>query len=162
MTAEHFLQGPLSDAMTHAGQLASSKALGRSPVAPENFIVADITPDRRVDQALPVSPDAVWHEGATRLVAAPPVVVIETSAERRGTHGTRIRDGPSRGFQRGMCVRKYRAHIHRSVTVSHATIDAFKPNMFVPPGTADGTMSLELFTAACISMTSRKLPLVCA
>ena len=63
MTAEHFLQGPLSDAMTHAGQLALLRRLAGSPVAPENFIVADITPDRLgPDQALPVSPDAVWHE----------------------------------------------------------------------------------------------------
>ena len=63
MTAERFLQGPLSDAMTHAGQLALLRRLAGSPVAPENFIVADITPDRLgPDQALPASPDAVWHE----------------------------------------------------------------------------------------------------
>ena len=63
MSAERLLQGPFSDAMTHAGQLAMLRRLSGSPVAPENFIVADITPDRLGrDQALPASPDAVWDE----------------------------------------------------------------------------------------------------
>lgn len=36
------LQGPLSDAMTHAGQLALLRRLAVSPIPPENFIVATI------------------------------------------------------------------------------------------------------------------------
>jgi hypothetical protein len=63
MSAERLLQGPFSDAMTHAGQLAMLRRLSGSPVAPENFIVADITPERLgPDQAAPASPDAIWPE----------------------------------------------------------------------------------------------------
>jgi hypothetical protein len=42
-SAEAMLQGPFSDAMTHAGQLAMLRRLHGSPVPPENFIKADIT-----------------------------------------------------------------------------------------------------------------------
>jgi len=62
-TAEKLLQGPLSDAMTHAGQLALLRRLAGNPVPPENFVVADIDAKRLgVDQALPVSPDKEWPE----------------------------------------------------------------------------------------------------
>jgi len=57
------VQGPFSDAMTHAGQLAMLRRLAGAPVAPENFILAEISPDRLgPDQAEPASPDAVWRE----------------------------------------------------------------------------------------------------
>ncbi len=46
MTEERLLQGPFSDAMTHAGQLALLRRLAGAPVPPENFIVAEIKPDR--------------------------------------------------------------------------------------------------------------------
>ncbi len=56
-----FLQGPLSDAMTHAGQLALLRRLHRVPVASENFIFAKIDSDNvSSDQAEPVAPDADW------------------------------------------------------------------------------------------------------
>ena len=42
MTPERLLQGPLADAMTHAGQLAMLRRLAGSPVPPEDFSVADI------------------------------------------------------------------------------------------------------------------------
>jgi hypothetical protein len=62
-TPEQLLQGPFSDAMTHAGQLAMLRRLYGSPVAPENFIVADIDRHRLgADQPEPRSPDAVWPE----------------------------------------------------------------------------------------------------
>src|SRR5580765_468454 len=62
-TAERLLQGPLSDAMTHAGQLAMLRRLAGYPVPPENFIVADIDAERvGIDQASPVSPDKEWPE----------------------------------------------------------------------------------------------------
>lgn len=62
-TAEGLLQGPLSDAMTHAGQLAMLRRLAGNPVAPENFIVANIDSQRLgTDQAVPVSPDKEWPE----------------------------------------------------------------------------------------------------
>lgn len=63
VTAEILLQGPFSDAMTHAGQLALLRRLAGSPVPPENFVFADI--DARnlgPDQPLPAHPDEVWPE----------------------------------------------------------------------------------------------------
>ena len=63
MTAERLLQGPFADAMTHVGQLAMLRRLAGSPVAPEDFSLADVTTERLgADQANPVSPDAVWPE----------------------------------------------------------------------------------------------------
>jgi hypothetical protein len=63
MTAERLLQGPLADAMTHAGQLAMLRRLAGSPVAPEDFSLADVTAERLgLDQAKPVSPDTAWAE----------------------------------------------------------------------------------------------------
>ena len=43
---ERLLQGPLADAMTHAGQLAMLRRLAGDPVPPENFFAADIRADR--------------------------------------------------------------------------------------------------------------------
>lgn len=62
-TPERLLQGPFADAMTHAGQLAMLRRLAGSPVPPENFIVADVSPGNLgPDQPMPVSPDAEWPE----------------------------------------------------------------------------------------------------
>jgi hypothetical protein len=52
----------LSDAMTHAGQLAMLRRLAGSPVASENFIFATI--DRgnvSAIQAAPAAPDPWWR-----------------------------------------------------------------------------------------------------
>jgi len=63
ITPERLLQGPLSDAMTHAGQLALLRRLAGSPVPPENFIFADIRPDNLgPEQPPPVRPDKEWPE----------------------------------------------------------------------------------------------------
>ena len=63
MTEERLLQGPFSDAMTHAGQLALLRRLAGAPVPPENFIVAEIKEERLGrNQADPVSPDKDWPE----------------------------------------------------------------------------------------------------
>ena len=63
MSAERLLQGPFSDAMTHAGQLAMLRRLAGVPVPPENFILADIEPERLgIEQAKAVSPDEKWAE----------------------------------------------------------------------------------------------------
>jgi hypothetical protein len=63
ITVEKMLQGPFSDAMTHAGQLAMLRRLAGSPVAPENFIFAAISGENLgTDQPLPVSPDKEWPE----------------------------------------------------------------------------------------------------
>ena len=63
MTEERLLQGPFSDAMTHAGQLALLRRLAGAPVPPENFIVAEIKEERLGrNQAEPVSPDKDWPE----------------------------------------------------------------------------------------------------
>ncbi|MBA3441165.1 MAG: hypothetical protein H0T92_14980 [Pyrinomonadaceae bacterium] len=63
MSVERLLQGPFSDTMTHAGQLAMLRRLAEVPVPPENFIFADIEPERLgILQAEPVSPDEKWVE----------------------------------------------------------------------------------------------------
>ncbi len=61
ITDTQFLQGPLSDAMTHAGQLAMLRRLHGAPVASENFIFANITTDNvGSNQAEPAAPDPGW------------------------------------------------------------------------------------------------------
>lgn len=61
ITPERLLQGPLSDAMTHAGQLALLRRLAGSPVPSENFVFARITAENLgVEQVLPVAPDKDW------------------------------------------------------------------------------------------------------
>jgi hypothetical protein len=62
ITDEQFLQGPLSDAMTHAGQLAMLRRLAGAPVASENFIDAAIDSGNvGPDQPPPVAPDEWWR-----------------------------------------------------------------------------------------------------
>ena len=59
---QQFLQGPLSDAMTHAGQLAMLRRLAGAPVASENFIFAEIQSDNVTpNQSEPAAPDAWWN-----------------------------------------------------------------------------------------------------
>ena len=59
---EQFLQGPLADAMTHAGQLAMLRRLAGKPVPSENFILADIGADNvTAEQPAPVAPDRWWR-----------------------------------------------------------------------------------------------------
>jgi hypothetical protein len=58
ITPERMLQGPLSDAMTHAGQIAILRRLANSPVPSENFIYADVQAENlSPHQPLPVRPD---------------------------------------------------------------------------------------------------------
>jgi hypothetical protein len=67
ITAERLLQGPFSDAMTHAGQLAMLRRLAGAPVPPENFVYADVRPDNLgPSQPLPARPgnkQGEWPEG---------------------------------------------------------------------------------------------------
>jgi hypothetical protein len=66
ITTEQLLQGPFADTMTHVGQLAMLRRLADSPVAPENFIYADIRGDRvHADQPPPARPDEHWPEQPT-------------------------------------------------------------------------------------------------
>jgi hypothetical protein len=66
LTTEQLLQGPLADAMTHVGQLALLRRLAESPVAPENFIHADVQRDRLgAEQPEPARPDHDWPERPT-------------------------------------------------------------------------------------------------
>jgi len=59
---EQFLQGPLADAMPHAGQLAMLRRLAGSPVASENFIFADVRSDNTsAEQPEPAAPDRWWR-----------------------------------------------------------------------------------------------------
>jgi len=61
ITPERLLQGPLSDTMTHVGQLAMLRRLHGHPVPPENFIYADIDPANLSPlQPPPKSPDKIW------------------------------------------------------------------------------------------------------
>ena len=62
MTDERLLQGPLADAMTHAGQLAMLRRLAGSPVPSEDFSEAAIdSANVGPDQPEPASPDAGWR-----------------------------------------------------------------------------------------------------
>lgn len=57
-TLERLLQGPLSDAMTHVGQIALLRRLYGSPVPGEGFMLADVSADNlSSNQPEPVSPD---------------------------------------------------------------------------------------------------------
>jgi hypothetical protein len=61
LTHDQLLQGPFSDAMTHAGQLAMLRRLAGSPVPSENFLFAEISADRLgSDQPPPAAPDPRW------------------------------------------------------------------------------------------------------
>ena len=63
ITTEQLLGGPFADTMTHVGQLAMLRRLADSPVAPENFIYADIRADRlHADQPPPARPDKHWPD----------------------------------------------------------------------------------------------------
>ena len=62
ITDEQFLQGPLADAMTHAGQLAMLRRFAGSPVASEDFIFADVqSTNVSAAQANPRAPDLWWR-----------------------------------------------------------------------------------------------------
>jgi hypothetical protein len=70
-TPEVVLQGPLSDAMTHAGQLAMLRRLYGSPVPPEDFMRASIdAANLGVKQAEPACPDDEWPDAEGRPVGA--------------------------------------------------------------------------------------------
>lgn len=63
ISAEQLLQGPFADTMTHVGQLAMLRRLADSPVAPENFIYADIRADRlSAEPPPPARPDTHWPD----------------------------------------------------------------------------------------------------
>ncbi|HEX6750529.1 MAG TPA: hypothetical protein VF092_24785 [Longimicrobium sp.] len=67
LTFDQLLQGPFSDAMTHAGQIAMLRRLAGAPVASENFLFADISADRLgSSQALPSAPDPAWMGAVVR------------------------------------------------------------------------------------------------
>lgn len=57
-----FLHGPLSDVMTHAGQLAMLRRMAGSPVPSENFIFADVRAGNLSPvQPAPRAPDSWWR-----------------------------------------------------------------------------------------------------
>ncbi len=57
------LQGPFADVMTHVGQLALLRRLAGAPVAPEDFLFAEVRSDwLGADQPLPARPDTEWPE----------------------------------------------------------------------------------------------------
>jgi hypothetical protein len=71
---EQFLQGPLSDAMTHAGQLAMLRRLHGSPVPSENFIFAGIESSNvSASQPEPNAPDRHWSADAPPPAPGPGV-----------------------------------------------------------------------------------------
>ena len=61
LTEEQLLQGPLADAMTHAGQLAMLRRMYGEPVQSENFIFAEVSAENLTkDQPAPAQPDEWW------------------------------------------------------------------------------------------------------
>lgn len=78
---QQFLQGPLADAMTHAGQLAMLRRLAGSPVASENFIFANIdAANVGASQPEPVAPDSWWRPDLPPM--ARPPRSVEPTRER--------------------------------------------------------------------------------
>lgn len=76
-TLEQLLQGPFSDAMTHAGQLAMLRRMAGSPIPPESFMDASISrANLGPNQPEPAAPFANWPEGpkATAFKAVHPVI----------------------------------------------------------------------------------------
>lgn len=72
ITDQQFLQGPLADAMTHAGQIAMLRRLHGVPVAPENFAFAKIdTENVSSKQAAPTAPDPNWTPNRGRVATDP-------------------------------------------------------------------------------------------
>ena len=70
---EQFLQGPLADAMTHAGQLAMLRRLAGAPVASEDFIFAEIrAANVSAAQPEPAAPDAWWRPDQPPQPPGPP------------------------------------------------------------------------------------------
>ena len=62
VTEEQLLQGPLSDAMTHIGQISFLRRLHGSPVPSEDFVYAKISAENLgVNQELPARPDLDWE-----------------------------------------------------------------------------------------------------
>lgn len=60
-TEERMLQGPFSDAMTHAGQIAMLRRLEGAPVPSENFILAEVSAENlTAEQPEPAAPDPDW------------------------------------------------------------------------------------------------------
>ncbi len=63
LSPTQLLQGPFADVMTHVGQLALLRRMSGSPVAPENFIFAQVSAERLgTEQPLPAQPDVHWPE----------------------------------------------------------------------------------------------------
>lgn len=72
LTDEQFLQGPLADAMTHAGQLALLRRLAGAPVPSENFIHAAVDPGNLgPEQPEPAAPDRWWRPDQGPLPPGP-------------------------------------------------------------------------------------------
>jgi hypothetical protein len=72
ITDEQFLQGPLADVMTHAGQLALLRRLAGAPVPSEDFIFARISAQNvSANQPLPAAPDADWAPDQPPLAVRP-------------------------------------------------------------------------------------------
>jgi hypothetical protein len=62
VTPQRLLQGPLADAMTHVGQIALLRRLHGRPVAPENFLLADVSSENLgPEQARARAPKVGWR-----------------------------------------------------------------------------------------------------
>ena len=70
ISAERLLQGPFADAMTQPGQLALLRRLAGNPVAPENFIVANVHADASAESSRARQPGRCLARGAGRLAIA--------------------------------------------------------------------------------------------
>lgn len=139
---EQILQGPLADAMTHAGQLAFLRRLAASPVPPESFIRADIRSDRLgSDQPLPEAPDPDWPEapgaagrgGHPRFTGLAPRLPVADLARSRRFYEERL------GFRATV--------LWPSVEPGFALLerDGARLGLFVGEGLAPGERSPELY-----------------
>ncbi len=90
ITDEQFLQGPLSDAMTHAGQLAMLRRRAGAPGASENFIFARVdAANLSAAQAEPAAPDDWWRRDQPPMPPGQrPPILPDKPCRRQATPGS--------------------------------------------------------------------------
>src|SRR5207245_10881671 len=113
------------------------------------------------EQAQDLSPRRIGERLEGRVTHANIIIYAYAEKIKSALPSYDVWSAQAQGRSRlGIRARNQAAQIHRKVTVSHATREAFRLNVFVAPATDEGTMSFALFTAECSTITSSRLPRV--